>query len=324
MDQSELEIMKEPSIEIEFGESKNNNKEIDEKTHFKTNFVFPRQKENKLALSQIRAIFYKNLRFQMQQTSNNLFQIFIPFLCILLIWTAKYEMMLNMKAQPELNKVGTIPFFINLPNIIDKDSTINPISSSDCYKWFLVKSDISSINQQFDVNDLVRPQFPQYCSRSQSSVPFIKHTNETMNEYLFDKMKEIDKNPLNFGEEIKDLEIIPDGGFVFKNVTNNQLDVDLFVNDLLFVEYHRSNGFSKFSFRIPKSPKNLYNDVKNSFNTTSNQTLFQQISSVFIKNITLKNASGLIEEASQGLNKTTNAIRKYFSVEERGTTLPVY
>ena len=321
MNESEIEIMRE-NTEIEFTEtlSFQSPKKVLESDRGPN--AFPRQIGVGLSFSQIRAIFLKNLSFQSRQTATNIFQILVPLICLALIWISKYEVSLNLENDIILGNIGSIPFFMNLPSILDRESSINPISVSDCHKWFLV-NEMGNKNSA-TINYLTRPQFPHFCQRSNVSVPFSKSTNLPINHFLYTKLSQIDENPLYFGEEIKDLDLLPDAAFTFNQISEQRIDVDLHVNDLLFSEYHRNNGFSKFSFRLPKNNANLYQDVQATIQTVRNDTRnasFTSVFSQFLVQNNSKTSEKLFSRARENYNKTKNAIREYFS--NKNLSLPV-
>ena len=270
----------------------------------------------KLAIFQIRAIFLKTISFQSRQTSTNVFQLLIPFMCFALMWIANYQMLLNFDQDIEFKGIGQIPFLFNLPSVISQDSSLNPVYISDCNKWFLVKDNSFPPREKDTSKSLIKSLFPQICGRTQRESPYSNSTTEDLNTVLFNILLEIDKNPMSFGEEIKDLDMLPDGAFEFQRIDNNQIDVTIHVNDLLFQEFHRNNGLSKFSFRLPKFQVNLFDDVKNSVqdlnNFATNKTLLNITSEILtIANST--NGTTFYDKAKEKIQNSGNAFQKYLA-----------
>jgi hypothetical protein len=107
--------------------------------------------------------------------------------------------------------------------------------------------------------------FREYCPSIKTYVPFIEFIDAEVSPFLFDRIEEIDQlvkerglTPGGFGHRVDDpddlrgLPRLPDGAYDFHRLDTHIVDATLHVNDLLFLMYHRDNGFSQLTFRIPE------------------------------------------------------------------------
>jgi hypothetical protein len=276
--------------------------------------------------SQIRAILYKSISFQKRQIATNIFQILSPLICLFLIWLAQYEMKTLFKDDYSFNKIHGIPFFLNLPTSFFSQSAAYPISSSDCLKWFIYQDSRSPSSDNLDINDLMRPQFFEYCRRVEKLVPVFNQTDKDVNTEIFSVLNYLDQFPLSMGEEIEGLDRLPDAGIVFKDYTKNSLDVDIQINDLLFNEFHRNNGFSKMSFKMPSSGFNFFKELKDDYlnvnlDGKSLDNGIQRLTRYFTENNTSE-IDGVNIDSQKLLNKTQSAFKRM--INNRNTTFPVF
>ena len=230
-----------------------------------------------LIVPQIRAILCKNISFQKRQIGMNIFQLLSPLVCVLLIWTVKYELSDLLKDDFSFNQILGIPFFLNLPSMFLRGSSAYPIASLDCYKWFMYADRRSPNPNNLPLEAIARSQFFEYCQRVDSYVPMFAETAEDVNKQIFDKFIYLQSVPFRIGHQMDGLDSIPDAGLTFNEYTKNALNVDIQVNDLLFLEYHRDNGFSKISFRVPGSSFRLMSNFNKTFEIGNSSDLtFEQ------------------------------------------------
>lgn len=280
---------------------------------------------NQVALSQIRGIFLKTLSFQSRQTATNVFQLLIPTLCFALMALAHYQIKLSVQSDLQLKGIGQIPFLFNLPWVISPTSKINPIDSSDCNRWYLVKKPDSPTLASLTAQQLTKPQFPQHCQRTNSLTPTVRTTSHDLTTTIFETLLRIEESPFTFGVEMQGLDELPDGGFDFSEISQHKVALTIHVNDLLFQEFHRNNGISKFSFRLPKNEVNLASDLKQSIEQMGSQFNNKSVSEVlsadlsFDNNLTLKDT--LVESAKRKVETSRLAFRRYFN--RKSVTLPV-
>jgi len=97
------------------------------------------------------------------------------------------------------------------------------------------------------------------------------------------------------------------------------------VNDLLFNEFHRDNGFSKLSFKMPSKGFNFFKELKDdylpsSLNSKSLDTGFQKLSDYFNGNFTI-DPQTVVKNSEAIYNKTQSALKRLIS--NKNTTFPV-
>ncbi len=275
--------------------------------------------------SQIRAIIYKNIAFQRRQVATNIFQMLSPLICVVLIWLAQYEMRTWFREDYSFNKIHGIPFFLNLPTSFMSQSAAYPISSSDCLKWFLYEDARNASAASLSLDDLIQPQFSEYCRRVDKSVPVFNKTSTNVNQEIYESLEYLDRYPISLGQEIEELDRIPDGAVVFNDYRKDGLDMVVQVNDLLFNEFHRDNGFSKLSFKMPGKGFNFFKELRDdylpsSLNTKSVDNGLQRLSEYFNGNLTI-DTKQVVSNSKAIYNKTQSALKKILS--NKNTTFPV-
>lgn len=267
--------------------------------------------------SQIRAILYKNMTFQKRQVGMNIFQLLSPLVCVLIMWAVQYEMSDLLKEDYSFNQILGIPFFFNLPTMFLSQSSAYPVASSDCYKWFMYTDKRPESPNNLPLSGIARSQFFEYCQRAESHVPMFAETENDINDQIFDKFVYLQSVPLRIGRQMDGLDSIPDAGLTFNEYTKDKLNLDIQINDLLFLEYHRDNGFSKISFRIPgegfKFLRNFNKTLENE--PTQELTLNQKLDQL---NKTLETTVKEEEEEEETANKP--GFRRF---RDQETTFPV-
>jgi len=156
-------------------------------------------------------------------------------------------------------------------------------------------------------------------------VPIFNQTLFDVNEDIYEALEYLDRYPISLGKEIEELERIPDAALVFNEYLVDKLDVVVQINDLLFNEFHRDNGFSKLSFKMPSQGFNFFKALKddylpNSLNSKSIDTGFQNLNDYFNGNITI-DAQVVAKKSEAIYNKTQSALKKLLS--NKNTTFPV-
>lgn len=72
--------------------------------------------------------------------------------------------------------------------------------------------------------------------------------NETVNEYVFRKMLDINEKPINLLDKhvtVDGLEEVPDGMLKISRSNPRNLNYTMNMNDMSYFAYHRNNGISK-------------------------------------------------------------------------------
>ena len=210
-------------------------------------------------LLQLRAILLKNLSFQRRQVAMNLFIVLSPLMVVGLIWVARYEMNDSQVKDIDVSKAVGVPFFHNLPTSVFSSSSAYPIVISNCLKWFLVKQET---REGLETHDFFHPLFHEHCSAANATVPIFNHIQSDLNSFLYAQMEMMDQNDMKIGEALEDADLLPDAAIDVRKISRELVSLDLQVNDLIFPEYHRDNGFTKLSFKTPRSGLNLFNQTK--------------------------------------------------------------
>ncbi|EGR31530.1 hypothetical protein IMG5_107500 [Ichthyophthirius multifiliis] len=104
--------------------------------------------QNKIneAISQLRALFLKNITFQVKQIGTNIcqvliffiflnffFQIFTPLLCLIFIYMISF-----ISGQKEIVKQLDYPFLFNIPSL---SSLYSKVNIDDCIEWYQISFD---------------------------------------------------------------------------------------------------------------------------------------------------------------------------------------
>lgn len=271
----------------------------------------PRMQPQKKCVSvfwaQVKAILYKNISFQSKQTATNLFQFFAPLICVLIIWVAKNEIIKEFKDSYSFDKINGIPFFLNMPFSFLSRSSAYPIASDNCNKWILY-SDLRNKDafgeDEFRSKDVLHSQFYELCAPVEKSVPYFEETHRDLNKDILRILDELNNKNISAGVEVHGLEKLPDAGVAIKDLSRRKIGVDIQINDHLYIEYHRNNGFTKQSFKIPKDAFSMLSNTD--FNITD---------------ILRSNTTQITRQSQVLLNKTQNTFERLF--RNKTVTFPV-
>ena len=277
------------------------------------NNQIPQLKGWALKKNQIKAHLYKNLSFQLQQVSTNIFHFVGPFICIFLMWLTLYEIKKQFNKDYNFDKINGIPFYHNLPFSFFSKSAAYPVSANNCLKWFLyedlrennyhqkkegfdeIKKDNSK--KEVKIEDILKTQFYELCPKIKKSVPYFEKSKTGVNSEIFKTMKYLNSFQLKVNEEVQEIELLPDAGLSISSLSQNKIEISIQMNDLLFTEFHRDNGFSKMSFKIPKP------EIQNFFDTGENLKKY-------LNNTELINKELIQKTSEQIYNKTLSKIER--------------
>ena len=256
---------------------------------------------------QFKALLYKTTSFQLKQTATNIFQLFAPLICIFIIWVAQNEIIKEFKDSYNFTKINGIPFFLNMPFSFLSKSSAYPIALDDCNKWMMYKDNRDPFRfggDDYSAKDILHEEFYEMCASIGRPVPYFIETRSNLNDNLSSVLEVLNAKNITAGEEVEGLDQLPDAGITIKALNKHKIDVDLQINDNLFIEFHRNNGFTKQSFKIPKDPFSLF--------STQNLNMTDLLSSSTMK---------LTEHSKKLLNKTQTSFQRLFKNKER--TFPV-
>ena len=286
----------------------------------------PKLKGWSLKKNQIKAHLYKNLSFQIQQVSTNIFHFVGPLICIFLMWLTLYEIKKNFSKDYNFDKINGIPFYHNLPFSFFSKSAAYPVSANNCLKWFLYEDqrgknnldignqnseidkkniEIENLKNEINIDNILKNQFYELCPQVKKSVPYFKKTETNVNSEIFKTMKYLNQFQVKINEEIQDIDLLPDAGLTIKSLSNKKIDICIQMNDLLFTEFHRDNGFSKMSFKI------INPEIESFFKTNKNLKKY-------LNNTELINKELIQKTSKEIYNKTLSKIeriKKTFNTE---------
>lgn len=227
-----------------------------------------------MIVCQIRALVYKNIAFQMKQKLNNIFEILAPLICVFAVWVIQKEIQSEFNEGFNLDIVKGIPFFMNMPfSFLDKSSAY-PISSKDCNIWIMYndsRRNMGTHNDEWEAKSVLRNHFTELCSTVKKPVPYFVESHKEMNPELLRIQDVYNNQNLNFGFEAEHIDLLPDAAVTINALNSHKIDVDIQVNDSLNLEFHRSNGYSKQSFKMPKKSFSMFSDKPYNFTEEFNK-----------------------------------------------------
>jgi len=75
-------------------------------------------------------------------------------------------------------------------------------------------------------------------------------------------LKQKPLNLLNFGDELDELHLLPDGAVMFKEANKRRLWYDIMINDKYYYQYHRNNGITKLAVKVNSQTLYLYRTIE--------------------------------------------------------------
>ena len=222
--------------------------------------------KSRMFCSQFKGLLYKSISLQKKQVATNIFQFFACFIVIGLIFISKREMLKLFTEEYNFDQVNTIPMFMNLPSGFFQQSKAYPINKTDCFVYYQFKDKTRATENDFSPNDLLSPLFKEYCPRKKLYVPYIQEVDgaRKSNDIVVERMSRMESEyPMKFGRERGGLDQLPDVLVDFDQISRKRLAFLIQINDSLYIEYHRNNGFTKTLFKIPE--KSLMDKFKEMF-----------------------------------------------------------
>ena len=290
-------------------------------------------KKSSLFCCQVKALIFKSFSLQMKQVMTNIFQFLACFIIILMVYITQREMTKLFREDYNFDKVNTIPMFMNLPSGFFQSSQAYPIQKSDCFIYYQYKDHTTPASSEFTPNDLMSPLFREYCPRKQLFVPYIQKIDDSMtsNELVVQRMREMeDKYPMKFGREREGLDRVPDALIDFREISRDKLSFKIQINDNYYIEYHRNNGFTKTSFKIPEKSmmdkfKEMFDQPQSIRKLLDQEGRLEQLrdtrDSIYqLKDIKL---GGIFDYGRDKLNDYFEARKRHLKEGKKGETPPI-
>lgn len=217
----------------------------------------------KLSLFQFKALLLKNLRLQWLQWGSNMFHVLTPVLILVLMWllidSANEVISLN---KSDFLKKPLFPMVHNLPLGLVKQSSLFPVATSSCYKWFLFSVDEQQASLEHPlVKSVLSEPLREYCKEAQKFVPHFQQANSSdINPYVSEQIRKANQAKLLPGRDVEDVEVFPDGAIHFRQASEMRFSAKIQLNDMPIAEYHINNGFTKSTYRLSDLMKDKLNE----------------------------------------------------------------
>ena len=137
------------------------------------------------------------------------------------------------------------------------------------------------------------------------SVPYFVESKNNLNTELFSILDDLNKVDFTSGVEVEGLDKLPDAAINVRSLQTDNISLQIQINDHLYSEFHRDNGFTKQSFKIPR---NLGMNI-----TDSTKKMKEKLMNL--------DESNIKEESEKLINKTSTSFERMF--KNRKTTFPV-
>lgn len=214
------------------------------------------------AFRQAKGLLIKAAILQRRQRLSNLFVVGFPLVCLSVLFLVQNRVAQFQDFRVDSKTTGEVPLLLNMPSVIHRTSPGNPIAAPDCNKRFVVKAPTDSVEDAARVRRFIGRSFKEFCPPINQFVPTVEVTKKNINDFVFSRLKEIDEMSRNSIKEgfkridpmkrkMVGIENLPDAGFTVHSLDEKRVSATLHVNDLLYLSYHKDNGFSLLSFRIP-------------------------------------------------------------------------
>lgn len=219
---------------------------------------------------QIRALFIKNYKLQARQVLTNVLQIATPIMGLMVLMFIREAVVesTSLFANQEINV--PIPFYYNLP--LKALSGLGVLFNvTDCDEWYMYSFNNETTTQE-DIDyvgfnegqSMFKPlssgmlqggknilDYP--CYKAKRAVPYFKHHDEkkkgmSMNAHVYDILDEMSFEFLDTfskNNEIKGLDLLPDGMIEIGKANKENFAYRIQMNDYSIFQYHRNNGISK-------------------------------------------------------------------------------
>jgi hypothetical protein len=170
--------------------------------------------------------------------------------------------------EADFEKRPLIPVLLNLPTGLVKTSSLYPISTDTCRKWFAYDFDKAGLSPEglALLDRLANDPLAEYCPEVGKTTPYFRRAgHKGIVHELVEGIAELNRQPYLYGTPTKGLENIPDGAIFLKEVASHRIDLKLMINDMRLMEYHLNNGVTKHSYKLSEFIIKKMNDTIGSY-----------------------------------------------------------
>ena len=215
--------------------------------------------------NQFKCLLIKNIQLMSRQKGTMTCQVITPLLCLLFIYMVKLIVETQIKKTPYGLKLS-IPYLFNIPIYSKLKYAEQIIRVNSCDEWYLYNFGPNAQDEEsrafFGKNDgressgmlsSQRGVLQQSCPTVKKMSPYfqnledIKQNKEnTTNEFLYNRLDELNKLDYNELKNDSVINRLPDGAITINQINNKTFSYKMQINDNRLSFYHRSNGVTQF------------------------------------------------------------------------------